>query len=87
MPGTELCGAHSGHTRGVPSERELLMMVTRAAKDGEWRAATWLLTRLYPVSKILPAPGVGAPVPAGLSFDEGSDPFAEVDELAERRRG
>jgi hypothetical protein len=60
------------------SEPVLLLLVARAARSN-WRAASWLLERRFPERW------------SARSRDElvplaGDDPFAEVDQLAARRR-
>ncbi|MGZ4254810.1 MAG: hypothetical protein ACXVS6_22675 [Solirubrobacteraceae bacterium] len=62
----------------VLAEPVLVARVAQAAQHN-WRAAAWLLERRHPERW-----GRGAePAPAF----PGGDPFAEVDELAQRRRG
>jgi hypothetical protein len=64
------------------SEPRLLALVARAAQT-QWRASAWLLERGHPERWALRPRALedAAPVPGA-----GDDPFAEVDELAERRR-
>jgi hypothetical protein len=59
-------------------EPKLVAVIASEARQGNWRAAAWLLSRLYPsrwgerVREIALVPE--------------DDPFAELDELAELRR-
>jgi transposase len=59
------------------TEAQLLAIVARAAQE-DWRAATYLLNRLYPVGK---GPAEERQPPQAPV----DDPFREVDELAARR--
>ena len=60
------------------AEWRLVAHVARAARTN-WRAAAWMLERRYPERWLHGA----EPEPV---LPDGSDPFAEVDELARRRR-
>lgn len=60
------------------SEARLLIYVAQAARSS-WRAAAWLLERRYPERW-----GRGGETEPGVP--DPADPFAEVDELARRRR-
>jgi hypothetical protein len=67
------------------AESRNVAIVAKAASDGSWQAAAWLLERGYPerwarISQRDRAADV-------TQASKPSDPFAEVDELAERRRG
>jgi hypothetical protein len=59
---------------GEVDEATLVASIKDAAQRGQWRAAAWLLERGYPERK------------RGPGELDGGDPFAEVDELAARRR-
>lgn len=61
------------------SEPRLLICIAKAAAQGNWRAAAWVLERRYPERW---ARGVEPE----LTSPRDPDPFAEVDELARRRR-
>jgi hypothetical protein len=60
-------------------EHELVQAIARAAEQN-WRAAAWLLERRYPERWSV------ARKPSTLPAFDAGDPFAEIDELAERRR-
>lgn len=64
------------------TERQLVAVVEDAAREGSWNAAAWLLERKWPerwAKRAKPKPAPEREKPA--------DPFAEIDELAERRAG
>jgi endogenous inhibitor of DNA gyrase (YacG/DUF329 family) len=61
-------------------EERLLAQIAAAANRGAWRAAAWILERRFPERW-----AAGRRPEETLVLDE-SDPFAEVDELARRRR-
>jgi hypothetical protein len=62
------------------AEPRLVALVAAAAGKGQWRAAAWMLERRYPERWGQGRTGNAEP------DDLGADPFAEVDELAARRR-
>ena len=64
------------------SERELFGVIEEAAREGAWRAAAWLLEWRRTAARENERPAPKAPEP-----ETPRDPFAEVDELARRRRG
>jgi hypothetical protein len=64
-------------------EARLVAHVAKAANDGQWRAAVWLLEHRYPERWALRSRVDEPPPPAPAGED---DPFVEVDELAARRR-
>ena len=64
------------------SEPRLLALVAREAPTN-WRAAAWMLERRYPERWGLRPRRLEDAEPAPR---DPSDPFAEVDKLAERRR-
>lgn len=72
------------------AEAEVLLVgeITRAARDS-WQAASWLLERLAPTRYGKPSVRMRAEAPPPQPVEESpdDDPFTEVDELAERRRG
>jgi hypothetical protein len=69
------------------SEARNVAIITRAAGTN-WQAAAWLLERTHPERWARPAQRVAAePEPApGVTEVAPDDPFAEVDELAQRRQ-
>jgi hypothetical protein len=60
----------------------MVTAIARAAAQGQWRAAAWLLERIAPERWGPQRLAGGTPAMAGMA----DDPFAEVDELARRRR-
>lgn len=94
LPGRTVCVAHArgslGNVAAPGQEAELVGLVWEAAREGQWRAAVWLLERLFPVRQ--PKLGVwaqeAATRDAPLSIPPAApvDPFAELDDLAEARR-
>ena len=72
-------------------QSRLVALVAKAAID-DWRAASWLLEREYPhlwgvpSARLRPAVETPTESPAPEPAIPEDDPFAEVDELAERRR-
>jgi hypothetical protein len=64
------------------SEERLVLQVAAAAAKGQWRASAWLLERRFP-ERWAARPRVQAQARVEPPSD---DPFAEVDELARRRR-
>ena len=62
--------------------------VSRAAAEGDWKASAWFLERAYPERWARPAvrPAAAEPPPEVLLGPTPDDPFAEVDELAAKRR-
>ncbi len=67
------------------AESRNVAIVAKAASDGSWQAAAWLLERGYPErwARVSQRDKAAEVTQAGKP----SDPFAEADELAERRRG
>lgn len=67
------------------AESRNVAIVAKAAADGSWQAAAWLLERGYPErwARVSQRDKAADVTQAGKS----DDPFSEVDELAERRRG
>lgn len=57
-----------------------------AATRESWQAAAWLLERRHPERWARPSQREKEESPAPLAADHPADPFAEVDELAARRR-
>lgn len=73
------------------AEVRLVAEITRASRDS-WQAAAWLLERLAPTRYGKPSVRIRTEAPPEPVVEEelppaSDDPFAEVDELAERRRG
>jgi hypothetical protein len=70
--------------RLLRAEPGLVASIVAASGRGSWQASAWLLERINPARwarpPARPAPEHVPPVPAA------DDPFAEVDEIAERRR-
>jgi transposase len=68
-------------------EARAVTIIARAAADGTWQAAVWMLERRYPERWSRPSQRADV-APAGPATGP-PDPFAEVDELAQvrRRRG
>ena len=62
-------------------EEKLLAVIAAEARQGNWRASAWLLSRMFPERWS----ERGRDVPFALDGDP-ADPFQEFDELAERRR-
>jgi hypothetical protein len=60
----------------------MVTAIARAAAQGQWRAAAWLLERIAP-ERWGPQRLAGG---RAAIADIAGDPFAEVDELARRRR-
>jgi hypothetical protein len=76
--------------RRAMSEAQLIGVVEDSARDGSWNAAAWLLERRWPERwlKLSSRPSAAAPIPEPpepLEPDD-PDPFADVVELAKRRR-
>jgi hypothetical protein len=65
-------------------EPKLLASVVAAAARGDWRASAWVLSRRWPDRWGPPPQRQVEQVPRVL--DHATGPFAEVDELAARRR-
>lgn len=73
------------------SESVLVARIGQAAAKGSWQAAAWLLERRFPERWMKPTerPIPDAPAAAGAAEDDrdlDQDPFADVVELAQRRR-
>lgn len=72
------------------SESLLVARIGSAAAKGSWQAAAWLLERRFPERWMKPTerPIPDAPAAAGAEDDRDldQDPFADVVELAQRRR-
>jgi hypothetical protein len=66
--------------REAVREEPLVAVIAAEARQGNWRASAWLLSRLYPTKW----GERGGDVPFAL--DDDADPFAEFDQVAERRR-
>jgi hypothetical protein len=63
------------------SETRLIANIAKAASSGTWRASAYLLEHLHGWG--VEGAGVETPLPR---LAEPDDPFAEVDQIAERRR-
>jgi transposase len=69
------------------SESVLVARIGQAAAKGSWQAAAWLLERRFPERWMKPTERPLPDAPAAEDErDLDKDPFAEVVELAERRR-
>jgi Helix-turn-helix domain of resolvase len=72
------------------SESVLVARIGQAAAKGSWQAAAWLLERRFPERWMKPTerplPEAPAAPDAGDERDFDKDPFADVIELAKRRR-
>jgi transposase len=71
------------------SESLLVARVGQAAAKGSWQAAAWLLERRWPERWMKPTERPlpeAAPTPAADERDLDQDPFAEIVDLAQRRR-
>ena len=72
-------------------ETVLVARIAGAASKGSWQAAAWLLERRFPERWMKPTErplpdGAAAPAPAADDRDIDKDPFADVVDLAQRRR-
>jgi transposase len=71
------------------SESVLVARIGQAAAKGSWQAAAWLLERRWPERWMKPTERPIGDVPAAAAADErdlDQDPFADVVDLAQRRR-
>jgi hypothetical protein len=71
------------------SESVLVARIGQAAAKGSWQAAAWLLERRFPERWMKPTERPlpeAAPGPTEDDRDLDQDPFADVVELAQRRR-
>lgn len=70
------------------TESELIAVIEDAAKGGSWNAAAWLVERRWP-ERWSKTKGPIAPEATPPEPDESgaSNPFAEVVDLAAKRRG
>jgi hypothetical protein len=70
------------------SESLLVARIGQAASKGSWQAAAWLLERRFPERWMKPTerPLPETPAPAADERQLDEDPFADVVDLAKRRR-
>jgi len=69
------------------SESQLLAVVEASARAGSWNAAAWLLERRWPERWVKPsARTVATPAPERDLEPDEPDPFADVVDIAKRRR-
>lgn len=86
MAGVTPKPAQSARKRRRMTEDDLIAVVESAAQDGSWNAAAWLLERRWP-DRYSKSRGPIAPEATPLDEPEsGPDPFAEVVDLARKRR-
>jgi transposase len=71
--------------RLAAAEPGLLAAIVAASQRGSWQASAWILERRWPERWARPPRRQEEPIPT--SEPVADDPFAEVDELAARRRG
>jgi transposase len=70
------------------SETVLVARIAQAAGKGSWQAAAWLLERRFPERWMKPTERPLPEAPAAAAADDNldEDPFADVVDLAKRRR-
>lgn len=73
------------HQARAESEARNVALIAQAAATN-WNAAAWLLERQYPERWARPSQREKSEESAGTTSAGPTDPFAEVDELAQRRR-
>jgi hypothetical protein len=66
----------------------LVARIAQAAGKGSWQAAAWLLERRFPERWMKPTERPLPEAPAAAAADDNldEDPFADVVDLAKRRR-